>query len=53
MKLTVVKKVEGNLGEFKKALCKELGLWEDQVTVKFPTNHVQIEVSSASPLGME
>ncbi|KAK1828722.1 mitochondrial large subunit ribosomal protein-domain-containing protein [Podospora conica] len=50
LKLTVVKKVEGDKVAFKKALMDELRLEADQVRVKQPTGHIEVSGSYAAEI---
>lgn len=54
LKLTMVKKVEGDKAAFKSALMKELQLEADQVRIKVPTGHIEVSVSLGAgiPRGM-
>lgn len=45
LKLTMVKKIEGDKAAFKSALMKELQLEADQVRIKVPTGHIEVSVS--------
>lgn len=45
LKLTMVKKIEGDKTAFKSALMKELQLEADQVRIKVPTGHIEVSVS--------
>ncbi|KAK0738011.1 mitochondrial large subunit ribosomal protein-domain-containing protein [Schizothecium vesticola] len=50
LKLTMVKKIEGDKAAFKSALMKELRLEADQVRIKVPTGHIEVSGNYANEI---